>query len=110
MGMSNPNTIDLIARDKETGKLLLVMTEHRPWDDEEVMHRDFHAKANAYAQFVLGDQFRSRYPQLTPGDVIVKLDCQHTPGENTQAFFERIRQGLHRYGLDFRYEVCGSGE
>src|SRR5262245_4927916 len=104
--MSDPDTIDIVADDPETGKLLLVMTEHRPWRKEAQMHKEFHAKANAHAQYVCSEQFSKDHPGLKPSDVIVKLDCAHEPGSKTMAFFEEISRGLAQYGIGFEYEVC----
>ena len=78
-GMANPNKIDIIATDRKTGKLLLVMTEHRAWDGEP-MRKQFHAKASAYADYVLSEQFAKDRPNLTQKDVIVKLDCACAQG------------------------------
>ena len=44
--MSDPTTIDIIATDPATGKLLLVMTEDRPWT-KPALHQQFLTKANA---------------------------------------------------------------
>ena len=104
--MSNPNTIDIIAEDPETGKLLLVMTEDRPWKSA-VLHQQFLAKANAYANYVLSESFSQDQPGFTPQQVIIKLDCAHAPGESTLAVFNQARQELQRHGIDFQYEVCG---
>lgn len=104
--MSNPDTIDIVAQDPKRGKLLLVMTEDRPWKDRAHLHQDFHAKAQAYAHYVLSDQFTQDHPGLKATDVIVQLDRAHKPGPDTLAFFQQISQGLGQYGIGFEYEVC----
>src|SRR5262245_34817340 len=105
MAMEFPDTIDIIATDPKRVKLLLVMTQHRPWA-EEPMRKPFHAKANAYANYALSEQFTADQPDFAPTDVIVKLDCAYPPDQETLAFFRRIEQGLARYGIGFEYEVC----
>jgi hypothetical protein len=83
--MSNPNTIDIIATDPETGKLLLVMTEDRPWNSA-VLHQQFLAKVNVYLNYVLSDQFVEDQPGFGPTKVIIKLDAQSHPGKTPWTF------------------------
>jgi hypothetical protein len=67
----------------------------------------FLAKANAYAGYVLSEQFAAQRPGLKPQDVVVKLDCACEPDADTVAFFRQVERGLARYGIGFEYEVCG---
>jgi len=101
--MSDPSTIDIVAHDPETGKLLLVMTEHRPWN--QTMNAEFRAKLNTYVHYLRSEQFAKDHPGLKPSDVIVKLDCAHVPGSNTLAFFEQVRGELAQQGIELRHEV-----
>jgi hypothetical protein len=103
--MENPDRIEIIARDPARGKLLLVMTEHRPWDGEP-MRQQFLAKANAYAGYVLSEQFTRDRPGLNPEDVVIKLDCAEPPDPETVAFYQEVAEGLRRYCIGFEYEVC----
>lgn len=105
-GMADPDAIDLIVTDRKRGKLLLLITEHRPWDGEP-MRQQFHAKANAYAHYVLSEKFTKDQPKHTARDVVVKLDCAYAPDDDTRAFFAKISDGLAQYGIGFECEVCG---
>lgn len=113
MTMSDSTAIDMIVMDEENDKLILIMTEHRSWDNHLAqMHQEFVAKANNYVRYVLSDDFASKYPNLTPKDVVIKLDCAHTPGETTVAYFEQVQQELKKHRIGFEYEVFqhASGE
>jgi hypothetical protein len=104
-GMANPDDIDIIATDRKRSKLLLVMTEHRPWNGDP-MRGQFHNKANTYVRYVLSEQFAKDYPDYRADDVIVKLDCAHAPDEATLAFFDTVKEGLAEHGIGFEYEIC----
>ncbi len=107
MPMSEPNRIDITAKDSERGKLLLVITEHRPWDDPGLMHKQFQAKVKAYTDYIRGPQFAQDHPGLGPQDVIILMGCRVAPAESALALFERARQELQRQGIGFEYQVMG---
>ena len=106
MTMSEANTIDIVAHNKETGKLLLVMTEHRTWDNVSKMHKQLFRKANTYVQFALSENFKENFPGFSPADVVIKLDCACEPGKDTLIYFQQIQKGLQKYGMGFEFEVC----
>jgi|SRR5262245_3554549 len=105
MTMSEPGRIDIVATDSARGKLLLVMTEHRPWDGGDLMHKQLRAKALAYAGYVMNGGLARDHPRQKPEDVIVKLVCSQAPGPKSVAFFDQVREELRQYGLEFEYEV-----
>jgi hypothetical protein len=103
--MSEPNRIDISAEDAERGKLLLVITEHRPWDDSGLMDQQFHAKVQAYTDYLRSPLFAERHPRWQPQDVIIQLGCRVPPSEHALALFERTRQELHKLGIGFEHQI-----
>lgn len=102
--MANPFSIDLVAKDPKRRKLLLIITEHRRWGGKR-MQKQFRTKAEAYANYVLSEEFRREYPQLSPNDVVVKLDCAYPPDRETCAIFKDTEAALQEHGMGFEYEV-----
>jgi hypothetical protein len=107
--MENPEVIDITCIDEETDKLILIMTEHRPWNGKP-MCKQFHEKANAYAHYVLSEQLAEDWPNRSPKDVVVQLVCAYAPDSTTLAFIDEIKAGLFRLGIGFTYEVRGPCE
>ncbi len=105
MTMSDPDRIDIVATDKERGKLLLVMTEHRPWTGAAEVQKQLRAKALSYAGYVMNGGLARDHPQQKPEDVIIQLVCRQAPGPKDLAFFDQIREELKQYGLAFEYQV-----
>ncbi len=104
MTMSEPNRIDIVAEDEQRGKVLLVMTEHRPWEAGP-MHDQFRAKLQAYLNYVLGGRFAQDHPGKGPRDVVIQVGCREAPGAATLALFEKARRDLRQHGIEFEYEV-----
>jgi hypothetical protein len=105
MPMSEPNRIDIASEDPERGKLLLVITEHRPWDDSGLMDQQFRAKIKAYTDYIRGPQITNSHPGFGPHDVIIQLGCRVAPSARALALFEQARQELARHGIGFEYVV-----
>lgn len=104
MSMAEPGMIDIVANDRQTGKLLLVMTKHRPWNGKS-MFDEFRAKLESYVGYALSDQFRSDHPDRKPGDVIIKLDCACPPDAAMRECFGEVPSKLKKFGIGFVYEV-----
>ena len=105
MPMSEPNRIDISAVDNERGKLLLVITEHRPWDDSGEMDKQFRAKVQAYTDYLRSPLFAERHPGRGHQDVIIQLGCRVAPSEHALALFERTRHDLQKQRVGFEHQV-----
>jgi hypothetical protein len=103
--MAEPDRIDITSEDAERGKLLLVITEHRPWDDSGEMDRQFRAKVQAYTDYLRSPHFAQRHPKWTPQDVVIQMGLRVPPSAHGLALFERTRQELQKQGIGFEHQV-----
>jgi len=104
MAMAEHGTIDIVVRDPKTGKLLLVMTEDRPWDDSAMLD-EFLTKLGTYISYAVSDQFRIDHPDFKSTDVVIKLDCAHSPNDPMKECFADVPSKLRDFGIGFEYEV-----
>jgi len=104
MTMAERTVIDIVADHPKTGKLLLVMTEARPWNGQP-MFDEFVAKLGTYISYTLSDQFNVDHPTRKPSDVVVKLDCAYQPDATMQECFGDVPSKIKQFGIGFTYEV-----
>ncbi|MEZ6140747.1 MAG: DUF6572 domain-containing protein [Zavarzinella sp.] len=104
-GLANPNHIDIVAEDIAAKKLVLIMTEHRKWDGDN-MRRQFLEKVKAYTNYVLSNKFADDWKKYRISDVIFKLDSAHKPDNETISLFDKVNADLSEHGIEFCYEVC----
>jgi hypothetical protein len=84
-GVENPNVIDLISPDPETGEVVLVMLEQRDWSDDYARLKQLEDKINAYLVFVLDGFLLSEYPEYEGRAVRIQLDCSEAPPSDSRA-------------------------
>jgi hypothetical protein len=86
-GVHNPHVVDLITDDRETGEVVLVMLERRPWGTDPEQLRQLEAKFNSYLEYVLGGHLVKQYPQYAEMPVRFQIDCADNPHPEDRPFF-----------------------
>lgn len=100
-GVHNPRVVDLIARDAETGTVVLTMLEPRPWGSAENQIRQIEEKFNAYLQYALGGNLESQYPQYAGAPLTFRLECAQMPGEQEAAFLDSVVKFAAQENIEF---------
>ena len=100
-GVHNPRVVDLIELDRETGEVVLVMLEERPWGSDPAQLRQLEAKLNSYLSYVL-DGFLSRhYPEYEGRSVRFELHCAAPPRDEERPFLTAARNFAAGEGIGF---------
>jgi hypothetical protein len=86
-GVHNPRVVDLVSPDDDTGEVVLVMLEERPWTPGDAQLRQIEAKFNSYLSYVLGGHMAKQYPEYAERPVRFQLDCAENPRAEDRAFF-----------------------
>jgi Family of unknown function (DUF6572) len=75
--------IDVIAEDKKTGEVVLVMNELEPWDGTDEQLLALQERFNAYVSFLLDGEMAEAHSELAGKPTRIELRCAHMP--NTRA-------------------------
>ncbi|MEM7411230.1 MAG: DUF6572 domain-containing protein [Myxococcota bacterium] len=89
-GVQNPRVVDLITEDAQSGEVLLVMLEARPWGSLPEQLRQLEAKFNSYLEYVLGGHMEKQYPQYAGRSICFRLECVENPRPADSAFFTAV--------------------
>lgn len=106
--LSNPATIDIVGHDEQRHKLLLVMTEERPWNT--VNKFEVLAKVATYRNYALSEQLANENPGFTARDVVLKIVCNFPPSPKALELFEKLRMELREANLELEWEVLTLAE
>ncbi len=90
-GVHNARVIDLITSDSESGEVVLVMLEERPWGSDPLQLRQLEEKFNSYLGYVLDGHMAKQYPQYEKLRVRFQLDCAAPPRAEEQPFLTAVR-------------------
>ena len=100
-GVSNPHVVDLVALDRETGEVMLLMLEERPFGSDPAQLRQLEGKLNSYLSYVLDGFLAEQYPQYAGLRVRFQLDCATPPREEERPFLTAARNFAAAEGIRF---------
>jgi hypothetical protein len=106
-GVHNPLVVDLVTRDEQTGEVVLVMLEERPWGADPEQLRQLEAKFNAYLGYVLDGHMVQQYPQYAGRKVRFQLDCATSPREAERPFLTAAINFAAGEEIEFVVNVIG---
>ncbi len=121
-GVENPGVLDALGRDGETGEVVLVMLEPRPWNGGETQLIQLQEKLNSYLSFALDGEMVEQLPQLVGVPVRIQLACAEPPPEPVVKLLEKVREQISFQGVGLAVSGlggqagcdgsggCGSGE
>ena len=102
-GVHNPRVIDLITPDANSGEVVLVMVEERPWQSDPEQMRQLEAKFNSYLEYALGGHLAKQYPEYAERPVRFQLECAENPRPADGAFFTAMAN--YAAGENIRFVV-----
>jgi hypothetical protein len=106
-GVENPACIDCLAVDASKGEVLLIIQEHRLWDDSELQLFQLQEKLNAYFSFVLDGEMTEHYPQLQGLPVRIRLECVNPPTTRGLPLLQAVYDQANLQGIAFEVEAMG---
>jgi uncharacterized protein DUF6572 len=71
--------VDVIAEDKRTGEVVLVMNEPNEWDGSDEQLLALQERFNAYVSFLLDGEMAESHPELTGKPARIELRCANMP-------------------------------
>jgi hypothetical protein len=86
--------IDLIAEDKKTGEVVLVMNEPNEWNDSDEQLLALQERFNAYVSFLLDGEMAEAHPELAGKPARIELRCTHIPSSRTLELLGLIHDQL----------------
>lgn len=100
-GVENPMIVDLIEFDAEADRVILVMTERRPWGGHPRQLLQIEEKINRYLGYVLEGHMGQHYPKYVGKTVRIRLDCAEEPSGEAVKFVAAAGHAIQQEGLDF---------
>jgi hypothetical protein len=86
--------IDVIAEDKKTGEVVLVMNEPNEWDGSDEQLLALQERFNAYVSFLLDGELVETHPDLACKRTRIELRCEHMPDKGVLELLGLIHDQL----------------
>jgi hypothetical protein len=88
------DVIDVIAEDKKTGEVVLVMNEPEPWNGTDEQLLALQERFNAYVSFLLDGEMAEAHPELAGKPTRIELRCAHMPDARALELLGHIHDQL----------------
>jgi hypothetical protein len=86
--------IDVIAEDKDSGEVVLVMNEPNEWNGSDKQLLALQERFNAYVSFLLDGEMAEAHPELADKQARIELRCAHMPDARTLELLGLIHDHL----------------
>ena len=86
--------VDVIAEDKRTGEVDLVMNEPNEWNGSDEQLLALQERFNAYVSFLLDGEMAEAHPELAGKRARIELRCAHMPDARTLELLGLIHDHL----------------
>ena len=104
MTIEKTNEVDAIGIDKETNKLIMTMTDHLDWNEENHLLL-VQEKINAYLSFIESGEIYRSYPQAKNLKIIIRLIHRHPLNSDARNFFSQVNALITNAGFEFQLEL-----
>jgi len=97
--------IDVIAEDKNSGEVVLVMNELNEWDGSDEQLLALQERFNAYVSFLLDGEMAETHPELAGKPARIELRCAHMPDVRALELLGLIHDQLAFQGIKLEVVV-----
>ena len=103
MSLENAEVVDGAGLDKTTGDVILTISDHLTWEDEETHFRLIELKLGKYLDFIRSGQISESFPQATQAHTRIQLIYKYTPGDSGLSFLAAAQRQLASLGIAFSH-------
>jgi hypothetical protein len=105
MSVEDLGVVDIATIDRQTGAVILIVSDHLDWSDSSEHQRVLQAKLNKYLAFVESGEILERYPRAIGRPVVFKVALKFPPDEGGTEFLSGARETIRAAGFDLIYKV-----
>jgi hypothetical protein len=97
--------IDIVGINRETGHVILTISDHLDWSDSTAHKLILQKKFNSYFAFVESGEILRKYPDAKGRTVVFRVVFQTPPDQEGQAFLRRAAEVIESAGFMLKTEV-----
>ena len=105
MAVDNPDVVDAIGIDRDTGDVVLSISDHLEWDEANEHLLVLQDKINRYLGFIDSGELLEEYPNAVSRPVRIDVCCKYQPADDGQRFLAQAREVIERAGWSFSWRV-----
>ena len=110
MSVDNPDVVDFVGIEPESGKVVLTVSDHLDWKDVDAHILLLQAKLDAYLHFVESGELVEAYPVAAGRSAAILVAAKYLMVTEGAIFLERCTRLLAAQGIELRFTVMDSAE
>jgi hypothetical protein len=110
MSVEQTDVVDVVGIDRETGHVILTISDHLDWSDSVGHQMILQKKLNKHLAFVESGEILEQYPKAKDRPVAFRIVFQVPPDEAGRAFIAMVRAVIESAGFTLRDEVFTGGQ
>ena len=99
------DVVDVISTDKESGHVVLTISDHLDWSNSQEHQTILQAKLNKYLAFVESGELLTRYSDARGRPVAIKVVFKFRPDQDGRNFLARAKGEIESAGFTLRHEI-----
>lgn len=109
MTVENIDVIDGLGIAKETGEVVLTISDHLPWDLTVEHFAVLERKLGQYLNFIQSGQLLDSVPSADVRNVKISIICKYLPNDAASNFLRAAERQLGELGVKLSFETLPSG-
>jgi hypothetical protein len=109
VSVEQTDVVDIVGIDRETGHVVLTISDHLDWSDSVEHQSILQKKLNTYLDFVESGEILEQYPKSKNRPVVFRVVFRVPPDEAGRAFVARAREVIESAGFTLQDEVHTGG-
>ena len=102
MSVDQKDTVDLISTSPD-GKVMLTISDHLPWDENNEHLLVLQDKLNSYLMFIESGEIFESYSTAKNKSLIIEVVMKYKPNEVALVFLTRSKETIENTGVQLRW-------
>ena len=109
MTVEDLGKIDVTAIARESGDVILVISDHLDWDENEGEHLfALQNKLNAYLEFIESGQVYAKIPRAVENKIIIEVVGKFSLSDEAKKFYRLAGKAIEELGYTLRFKHAPS--
>ena len=109
MTVEDIDKIDFATGERRTGDMILTISDHLDWDENEGEHLVMlQKKLNTYLEFIESGQIYAKIPQAVGRKIVIQVMGKYPLSEEAGKFYRLAGKAIESYGYSLRFSQLGS--
>jgi hypothetical protein len=106
MSVEEIDKIDFATVDNASGDLWLTISDHLPWDEDEISHLTFlQSKLNAYLRFIESGEVFRKLPEAKGRNIVINVVGKYPLSQQADSFLRKASGAIERAGFSLRFDL-----